>query len=161
MTGPIARYLANDHARLEALLARGADPNAYADFRKGLLRHIGMEEKVLLPAAQHARGEEPLPAAAHLRLDHGALAALLVPAPTRAIRAALRGILERHNQLEEGPGGVYAECERLADAGDVLLTALRTFPEVHVSPHVDSELVERATRRALARAGYAFEDFEV
>lgn len=161
--GPIARYLADDHKRLEALLTRGAtDPAAYAEFRRGLLRHIGMEEKVLFPAAQRARGGEPLPVAARLRLDHGALAALLVPTPTPAIRAALGGILERHNALEEGPDGIYASCERLAgDEGGALLTTLRTFPEVSVNPHVDSDLVEAATRRALARAGYAFEDFEV
>ena len=160
---PIARYLADDHARLDALLTRGAsDPAAYADFRRGLLRHIGMEEKILLPAAQRARGGEPLPAAARLRLDHGALAALLVPTATPAIRAALRGILERHNALEEGPDGVYAACERLAgDDGSALLASLRAFPEVSVNPHVDSDLVARATRRALARAGYALEDFEV
>jgi hypothetical protein len=161
--GLIARYLVDDHARLDALLTRGAtDPAAYADFRRGLLRHIGMEEKVLLPAAQRARGGEPLPAAARLRLDHGALAALLVPTPTPAIRAALRGILERHNALEEGPDGVYAACERLAgDDAAALLASLRAFPQVSVNPHVDSDLVEGATRRALARAGYAFEDFEV
>jgi len=32
-------------------------------------------------------------------------------------------------------------------------------PRIPVSPHVDSELVMNATRRALARAGYALEDF--
>jgi len=163
MMGPIARYLADDHARLAALLTRGAtDPAAYADFRKGLLRHIGMEEKILFPAAQRARGGEPSPAADRLRLDHGALTALLVPTATPAIRAALRGILERHNVLEEGPDGIYVACERLAgDDGATLLTSLRAFPEVPVNPHVDSDLIEGATRRALARAGYAFEDFGV
>jgi hypothetical protein len=162
MKGPIARYLADDHMRLDALLTRGtSDPSAYAEFRRGLLRHIGMEEKLLLPAAQRAKGGEPLPAAARLRLDHGALAALLVPTPTPAIRAALRGILARHNALEEGPDGIYAACERLAgDDSATLLAALRAFPEVSVNPHVDSDLVEGATRRALARAGYALEDFE-
>lgn len=163
MMGPIARYLADDHVRLDALLRRGtSDPSAYAEFRRGLLRHIGMEEKLLLPAAQRARGGEALPAAARLRLDHGAIAALLVPSPRPAIVAALRGILERHNAVEEGPDGVYAACERLAgDDGASLLAALRTFPEPPVNPHVDSELVEGATRRALARAGYALDDFAV
>jgi len=163
VTGPIARYLADDHARLDALLGRGAsDPAAYSEFRRGLLRHIGMEEKLLLPAAQRANGGKALPAAVRLRLDHGALAALLVPTPTPAIRAALRGILARHNALEEGPDGVYAACERLAgDDRAPLLAALRAFPEVPVNAHVDSDLVAGATVRALARAGYAFEDFEV
>lgn len=163
MMGPIARYLTGDHARLDTLLRNGAaDPAAYEAFRRGLLRHIGMEEKVLFPAAQRLRAGERLPAASRLRLDHGALAALLVPTGSPVIRAALRGILERHNRLEEGPDGVYAACERLTgDEGATLLTSLRAFPEVSVHPHVDSALVEGATRRALARAGYALEDFEV
>lgn len=159
--GAIAALLTADHERLDALLRRafstpGAiDHDAYAAFRKGLLRHIGIEEKILLPAARRARDGEPLPSAARLRLDHGALAALLVPSPTAAIASAIRTILERHNALEEGPAGVYETCERLAgpEAED-LLAALGAAPEVSVNPHVDSPLVLEATRRALLRAGY-------
>ena len=159
--GPIQRLLGEDHARLDALLSRGPDDAvAYAAFRSGLLRHIGMEEKVLLPAARRARGGQPLPAAARLRLDHGALAALLVPSPTPIIVRAIRGILARHNAIEEGPDGVYAVCERLAGADlDALVAALAAFADVPVSPHMDSELAMSALRRALARAGYALEDF--
>jgi hypothetical protein len=159
--GPIQRLLGDDHARLGALLARAPDDAAaYAAFRKGLLRHIGMEEKVLLPAARRARNGEPLPAAARLRLDHGALAALLVPSPTPVVVRALRGILARHDPIEEGPDGVYAVCERLAGTElDALVAALEAFPEVPVSPHVDSERAMRALERALERAGYALEDF--
>jgi hypothetical protein len=159
--GPIARLLGADHARLDELLARASDdPAAYSTFREGLLRHIGMEEKILLPAAQRARGGEPLPAAARLRLDHGALAALLVPPPTPALLRALHGILVGHNALEEGPDGVYAACERLAGSEiGTLVAALEAAPGVSVNPNVDSELVMDATRRALARAGYALEDF--
>lgn len=155
------RLLADDHARLEHLLDRAtAVPGAvgagdYAAFRKGLLRHIGMEEKILLPAAQRARGGDPLPAAARLRLDHGALAALLVPTPTPAIVAALRAILVDHNAIEEGPEGVYGACERLVGAAvDPLLAALRAADGVPVAPHVDGPQIMAATRRALARAGY-------
>jgi hypothetical protein len=160
--GPISQLLAADHARLDALLARAAeDPAAYAEFRRGLLRHIGMEEKILLPAAQRARGGEPLDAAARLRLDHGALAALLVPTPTPTILRALHGILTRHNALEEGPDGVYAACERLAaDDGGALLSALAGAPEPKVRPNTDSEFVMDATRHALERAGYSLEDFQ-
>lgn len=159
--GPVARFLTADHERLDGLLARAfatpgtIDRDAYAAFRGGLLRHIAMEEKILLPAAQRARGGQPLPSAARLRLDHGALAALLVPPPTAVIGHALRAILERHNALEEGADGVYEACERLAGAeADALAAALRAAPEVPVHPHVDSPLVVEATRRAVARAGY-------
>ena len=161
-TGPIERLLRDDHARLDTLLTRATDDaGAYAEFRRGLLRHIGMEEKLLLPAARRARDGQPLPEAARLRLDHGALAALLVPTPTPTILRALRGILSRHNAVEEGPGGVYAVCDRLVgNEVDTLLAALEATPAVPVSAHVDSELVMDAARRALARAGYALEDFQ-
>jgi hypothetical protein len=120
MSGALTNVLAGDHTRLDGLLdqamtAGGAvDRAAYAEFRAGLLRHISLEEKILLPAAQRWQGGDPLPLAAKLRLDHGALAALLVPTPTPAIVAALRTVLVAHNALEDGPVGVYERCEQLA-----------------------------------------------
>jgi hypothetical protein len=162
--GALYRFLADDHVRLDRLLQRATatpdalDPTAYAEFRAGLLKHIGMEEKILLPAAQAARGGEPLPIAAKLRLDHGAIAALLVPSPTPKIVAALRAILAAHNPIEEDPGGLYDVCERLAgDQVDALLARLRAAPEVPVSPHNDGPRVMPAICRALERAGYDFE----
>jgi hypothetical protein len=165
MPGKIYRYLADDHERLDDLLDRAVsgemiDAAAYHQFRVGLLKHIGMEEKILLPAAQRLRGGEPLPVAAKLRLDHGALVALLVPSPTRRVIAALRAILKLHNPIEEDPGGMYETCEELAGAGaevDKILRQLQEAPEVRVLPHVDSPFVMEATRRALARAGYDLE----
>ena len=162
---PIAHLLATDHARLDALLQRAIatpdaiDRAAYAEFRAGLLKHIGMEEKILLPAAQRANDGTPLPVAAKLRLDHGALAALLVPTPTPAIIAAIRRILTEHNALEEGPDGVYAACERLVgEEAEALLARLQAAPEVPVHAHVDGERVMDAMRRALARAGHSFDE---
>lgn len=164
MPGKIYRYLADDHERLDGLLDRAmADPEnidreAYAAFRSGLLKHIGMEEKILLPAARRARGGEPLPVAARLRLDHGALTALLVPSPTVAVVAAIRAILTAHNPIEEDPGGMYEQCEKLAgDETDQILRQLQEAPEVKVLPHVDSDFVMDAARRAVARAGYKLE----
>jgi len=163
MTGPISRLLVADHVRLarlldEATAGGGAVVAApYAAFRKGLLRHIGIEEKILLPAAQRARGGEPLAVAARLRLEHGAIAALLVPMPTPTIVAALRDILVRHDALEEGPGGVYATCERLlGDAADAVAVEMRAAPDVPVAAHVDGPHVMDAVKRAVARAGYDF-----
>jgi hypothetical protein len=164
MPGKIHNYLTKDHARLDALLQRAAarpdviEPAAYAEFRAGLLRHIAMEEKILLPAAQRARGGTPLPGAAKLRLDHGALASLLVPTPTAAIVAAIRAILNEHNVVEEGSGGVYEQCEELA-AGeqDEIVEALRNAPEVKVAPYNDGPTVVEAMRRALAKAGYTLD----
>ena len=164
MSGPLTHFLAGDHTRLDGLLRRAMteastiDRAAYAEFRAGLLKHISLEEKILLPAAQRWQGGVPLPLAAKLRLDHGALAALLVPTPTPAIIAALRTILVAHNALEEGPGGVYERCEQLAGAEvDGLLAQLHAAPEVPVAPYADGPQVMSVVRRALARAGYDIE----
>ncbi|HSK31160.1 MAG TPA: hemerythrin domain-containing protein [Candidatus Limnocylindria bacterium] len=161
MPRKIHRYLADDHRRLDGMLERAiSDPeniemSAYAQFRSGLLKHISVEEKILLPAAQRIRGGEPLPVAAKLRLDHGALVALLVPSPTPRVIAAIRAILTAHNPIEENPGGIYDQCEELAGAeADQILRQLQAAPEVKVLPHVDSAFVMEAARRALARAGY-------
>ena len=164
MSGKIYRYMADDHARLEGLLQRATiqpdtiEPSAYAEFRAGLLKHIAMEEKILLPAAQRLRGGEPLPVASKLRLDHGAIAALLVPTPTPAIVAAIRTILKSHNPIEEGPGGLYEECEELAGADtEPILAQLRNAPKVRVAAHIDLSKTIEATRRALKQAGYDLE----
>jgi hypothetical protein len=93
--------------------------------------------------------------AATLRLDHSALAALLVPTPTRTILAAIRAILGPHNAREEGPGGVYECCEHLVSGeAEALLTQLHAVPEVPVAPHSDGPQVMAVVRRTLARAGY-------
>src|SRR5262247_2692795 len=104
----ITEFLVEDHRRLDGLfqtaIARpgSIDDRVYPQFRAGLLRHIGMEEKILLPAVQRQRGGDSLPIAAKLRLDHGALASLLMPTPTSAILTSIQTILVDHNVLEEG-----------------------------------------------------------
>lgn len=159
--GPVTHFLTEDHRRLEHLLqtavasADHVTHETYDLFRAGLLRHIGMEEKILLPAAQQWNEGRPLSIAAKLRLDHGALAALLMPTPTTDIVATIRKILEQHNFIEEGPDGLYEICDRLAGAEAEQLTAkLRAAPEVTVLPHSDTQAVLGAVHRALDRAGY-------
>ncbi|HLK92647.1 MAG TPA: hemerythrin domain-containing protein [Polyangia bacterium] len=115
----LRELLVTDHLRLDSLLAAAAggagstlDLGAYAAFRGGLLRHIGMEEKILFPAARRLRGGEPLAQARQARLDHAALAALLAPTPTIDLVARVHALLALHNPLEEGPDGLHA---RLTD----------------------------------------------
>jgi hypothetical protein len=114
-----------------------------------------MEEKILLPAAQRWNGGRPISIATKLRLDHGALAALLMPTPTTDIIAALRRILKQHNLAEEGPDGWYEICDRLAGTeAEQLIIRLRAAPEVTVLPHSNTPAVLGAVHRALERAGY-------
>lgn len=157
----IRSFLERDHKRLDQLLARASrDPEnidmaAFGEFRRGLLKHIGMEEKILLPAVQRLRGGEPLAIAARLRLDHGAIASLLVPTPRGAVLRALKAVLAIHNQVEEGPDGIYAECDRIADAdSEALVGRLRAAPEVSAAAYADGPKVESSVRRSLTRAGF-------
>lgn len=159
--GVLTEFLVKDHRRLDGLFQAAVarpgsiDDRAYVQFRAGLLRHIGMEEKILLPAAQRQRRGEPLPIAAKLRLDHGALASLLMPTPTAAILVAIQNILVNHNVLEEGAGGLYETCDALAGPeAESTLATLRAAPDVTVMPYNDSPAVMNAVRRALERAGY-------
>jgi len=150
MPGPIETFLTADHSRIDGLLAQAKrgdgsiDPDVYATFRQALLRHIAMEEKILLPYARDRRGGEPLPVAWALRKDHGAIASLLVPSPTTAICAELRALLARHNPLEEGAGGLYATCDDLAgnEAGEIV-ARLKGQPEVPMAAHYNGPLLRK------------------
>ena len=120
MPGKIYRDLAGDHRRLDALLERAmSDPEnidaaAYAQFRSGLLKHIGVKEKVLLPAAQKLRGGEPLPVAPECASITARCAA--GPIADGAGGCGDRAILKDHNPIEEDLGGMYDHCEQLAEA---------------------------------------------
>jgi hypothetical protein len=165
MPGPIYAYLADDHDRLDALLARvvgepgEAGAAAYTEFRNGLLRHIAMEEKILLREITRLQGGRPLPIAERIHLDHGAITSLLVPPPTRAIINTLRSILQVHNALEEQEGGMYQVCEQIArDEQASLMEQLKNAPPVPMLPHNPRPETLEATKRALARAGYSMKE---
>ena len=157
MAGPLTSWFAADHERLDALLRRSVadprafDPDAFEAFRGGLLRHIALEEKFLLPRARMARAGEPLPVARRLRVDHGAIASLLVPTPDAGIVAELRSILEPHNAVEEEePHGLYRTCEELLGPGvETLLARARAYPAVKTAPHNDGPGVYRTAAAAL------------
>lgn len=172
----IARFLTEDHRRLEQLLDRAGlqggeiDLVPYEEFRAGLLRHIGMEEKILFPAIQRTQQGQadsllvpPLGSSlARLRLEHGALAALLMPSPTPPILATIRGILRRHDEIEEAPGGPYEVGDNLlSEEAAQVLAALHAAPTVNVMPHSDSPAVTTTLRRALARAGYSLSEAQM
>jgi hypothetical protein len=145
--GPIEWFMTEDHVRISALLDRAdagptVDADSYARFRHDLLRHIALEEKVLLPAARKHK-VQPFPAATQLHTDHGAIAKLLVPTPTHAIIEELRELLARHNAIEEGPDGLYSVCDALlAGEVDAVLGDMRAYPAVPAAKHYDGPLLK-------------------
>jgi hypothetical protein len=156
----LRELLERDHARLDQLLttAQASAPQidlaAYEEFRAGLLRHIGLEEKILLPTARRLRGGEPLQVATQLKADHAAMAALLVPTPTAEILKTLTWLLAAHNPLEEGPSGLYATCEALAGAeADQLLARLHAAGPVPTAAHYDGPRAFAGIDRLLRATG--------
>lgn len=152
----ISEYLTEDHARLHQLLERAArepfDHEAFEQFRGGLLRHIGIEEKIVLPEVRRLLGQ-PIEEARRLRIEHGALTSLLVPTPDGALVAEIRLLLDPHDQREEGPQGVYAKCEAiLGGASAALVDRARQAPAVPMMRHFDGQGVHRTARSALQSA---------
>jgi hypothetical protein len=150
-------YLAADHVRLRALLAQAtSDParidlDAYRELRAGLLRHIAIEEKVLFTDARDRRDGERLPVTVQLHADHAAIASLLVPPPTHALLETIREILAEHDILEEGPDGLYAQCERLAGpAIEDVVARMHAIPPVRVAQHVDEPRIHEHIERMLS-----------
>jgi hemerythrin HHE cation binding domain-containing protein len=152
----LRELLSHDHDRLDDLLraALGGetiDEQKFAEFRRGLLRHIGIEEKILFAEMRNRGGLTEIERQLHR--DHAALAALLVPPPSRADIDQIRSILEQHNPLEEDAGGFYDRFEQLAGADLAALTArVREYPEVPTAPYTDSPILRRSIAQLLREA---------
>jgi hypothetical protein len=156
---PVHEFLRVDHERLAGLLERACrseavNAEAFQAFRGGLLRHIGMEEKLLLPALRKVCGPGFEAVAGQMKRDHSALAALLVPTPTQEIVERIKALLEVHDAMEEEGGGVYDQCERLsADARAELLAALRSTRDVKLAPYQDGPRAMASIERLLRATG--------
>ncbi len=163
MPGALYQFMGDDHERLDSLLQRAVakpcviDAELYHEFRRGLLRHISMEEKIVLPAIARWQGGKKAAIGERLRLDHGALVALLAPPPTLSIILTIRSILEVHNELEEQEGGLYELLEDMAGPEREQIHAqLKSAPPVAVLPNNDKPEVLEAAKKAVARAGHEF-----
>ena len=133
----------DDHRRLRELLRAGE----LEAFRGGLLRHIGLEEKILLPALR-AAGADPAALAKTLHADHGILATLLVPTPTPEITSAIIALLDVHDVLEEDAGGLYELCDAKLDP--TLVARMESVREPPLAPHFDGPRAQEKVRAALA-----------
>lgn len=159
--GPIESALAEDHRRIDALLARAIDAEpfdgeSFGAFRSELLRHIAVEERIVMAEARRLDRSLAEPALA-LRIEHGAMAILLVPTPDRALALELRGLITTHMAQEEGPSGVHARCERaLRDCASDVAARMRAHPPVRTAAYLDvpgRPRTARAALEAMARRG--------
>lgn len=165
MEKPIHQFFSKDHRRIDKLLDQATeDPNnidlgLYEQFRVGLLTHIKMEENVLFPAAKKANGGKPMPDFKRFRLEHAALTTLLAVPPNSKILKVLQHVLEKHDEAEEQPGGMYDVCEKLTnDQTDQVIEQAKKVTEVPVHPPNPAPEVLNATKRVLKRAGYDFDE---
>lgn len=165
MNKQLYQFFTKDHRRIETLLTTATENpddvkmEVYNSFRAGLLTHIKMEEKILFPAAQKANGGVPVPLAAKLRLEHGAITSLMVPPPTPALIKVIWYVLEKHDIAEEEPGGMYDVCEALTNGQtQELLDELAKTTEAPIHPVNTAPYALEASKRALARAGYDYDE---
>ena len=153
MSERITDFLRADHRALhvDLDLARAGvfDEAAFARFRLGLLRHIAIEEKILFPATRDALGDD----ARVLKVEHAAIAMLLVPTPDRALADELASVLAGHDAREERDGGVYPRCEALLDepTSAALAVRARAFPAVRASRYLDRPGAPRTAAAALGK----------
>ena len=165
MNKPLHHFFTKDHHRIDTLLNKAIEQPGeikmeyYHQFRTGLLRHIKMEEKTLFPAAKKANDAVMQKLIPRYRLEHGALTALMVPPPTLSLIKVTRYVLEKHDLAEEEPGGLYDVCEALTHGQtQELLDQLADTEEVPVHPHNSAPIALESARRALARAGYDYDE---
>jgi len=153
MTLPITELLVSDHRRMGALLtsAHKGDREAYESLRARLLRHIALEEKIILPALR-AQGADVTALATQLRLDHSAIAALLVPPPTPALLGQLEALLVLHDPLEEGPDGLYALADQRLPDIPAIVARLEAYPAPPLAAHFSGPAAYAAIDRLMARA---------
>ncbi len=159
------KFFTDDHQRIEDLLNKSCiqagsfEPNYYQQFRGALLRHIKMEEKILFPAAKQADEVLMNQLIPRYRLEHGALTSLMVLPPSDEVVLVIRHVLDKHDLAEEEPGGLYDICEGLTlSQTQAILDQLLVAPEVPTHPPNPAGYAVDAARRALARAGYDFDE---
>jgi hypothetical protein len=141
-------FLSHQHARLDTLLEESlrdgvVNAVAYDEFRRLLLRHIAIEEKVLFREVRRRVGTLNA-LEAQLRKDHAAIGGLMVLPPTAAVILRVRALLAEHNPLEELDGGFYTSIEALVGTdAEALLAEAQAIPPAKVADYFESPRVHQ------------------
>ena len=82
---------------------------------------------------------------------------MVVP-PTPDVIKVLYHVLEKHDLLEEEPGGMYDVCEKLTQGETAeILRRLENVTEVPVHPYNTADYALDVAKRTLLRAGFNFD----
>jgi regulator of cell morphogenesis and NO signaling len=149
----ITQYLQNDHARLDGLvsdarevLQSGDSAGAstfFRQFRKGLLRHIQIEEEMLFPLFESATGFTSSGPTSVMRSEHIEILKIIDQmnelfegkdvslAGFDSLHARLKAVLVPHNQKEEMI--LYPESDRLI-TGESKSELVRNMQEYQWKP---------------------------
>lgn len=155
----LREWLVNDHDEIDVLLRKarapeGFDLEAFGRFRERLLRHIGVEERLLFCAIERCNAGELPAVVSEVQIEHAALTSLLVPTPDYVLAEEIAGLLEHHTNLEEYPEGIYDQCLALLDeeaADDVFCDACASRP-VATAKYFDGPGTVRTADAALEKA---------
>ena len=165
MKKPIHEFFSKDHRRVDLLLEKAIqdldniDMKVYQEFRIALLTHIKMEENILFPAAKKANNGKELPDFKRYRLEHAAITTLLAVYPNPELINVLKYVLDKHDEAEEKPGGMYDVCEKLTQNQTAeLLKELKNIKPTPVHNPKKEDYVFEAAKRVLSRAGYNYDE---
>lgn len=157
-----SEFLTQTHEELRDLLDKslsveGVQLEPYEAFRTELLKHIGVEEHIVLPLVEE-RSPQRFFALKQIRLEHRAIGMLLALQPSGEIITVIRNLLKKHDFLEETPDTLYDILDDCcADDQPELLKRIREYPGLPLSDVVEETPTLEDARRAIYRAGYTWE----
>lgn len=161
MRRPVSTSLVAEHRSLVRRLGRcltpdgGVDLKRFDAFRRKLLHHIAVEEKVLLPALEKKLGSPPL-CRESLRREHAGLAAMCVLNPDRGWVLELQSLLAHHHRVEESRDGFFALCDaHLAGEATALRQAFDAVPPLTLSSLQPGQRVRQQLADVLQETGLA------
>jgi len=157
-----SEFLTQTHEQLRDLLSKslsiqGVQIEHYETFRTELLKHIGVEEHIVLPLVEE-RSPQRFFALRQIRLEHKAIGVLLALPPTGEIITVLRNLLKKHDFLEETPDTLYDILDEccVADQPE-LLERIKDYPGLPLSEIVSGTPTIDDAKRAIYSAGYTWE----
>lgn len=153
----LSSFLKQQHAEAEEALERCVRADGQVDlarfdrFRRALLHHIAVEERVLRPALL-AAGCSPV-FQNELRQDHAGIAALCIPLPCVDWVRDLRELLEHHHHVEEAADGFYARVDALVTDDRLVLAQIASLPSIHLPMFESGPRVRDQLRAVLIETG--------